>query len=447
MAGQLFVIGLGVIVFAAGAFFGKVFVDPYMLTRGQKIGRAIGIAAAVLGGFIAFGAFFEAAPPRPGEGLPWHVEADLDEALATAKAEGKPVLIDFWTESCTNCKVLERETFSNPDVAALLRADFVLIKLNTNTLYSDHQPVYERLKEAYGNIDAQPFIVFLNGHGEYLENLSFHGLKDTATVQAVLPKVKEANAESGAQSAGLARRIQEEGLLLVLLLLFVGGLGASLTPCVYPLIPLTISIFGAHAAKSRLAAFGLSAIYVAGIVVCFTVLGLVAASVGRGIGQAMSNPWVLAGLAVVFVAMGLASLGAYEIALPASLQQSLSGGKGKGVVRVFLMGVVAGLLATPCVGPILVSVLIFVAQTQDMVLGALLLATFALGLGMLFLVVGTFAGLLARLPRSGPWMIGVKTLFGLIFIVVALYYLKGALPAVKAPVTGAWLLARLAGFA
>ena len=82
-----------------------------------------------------------------------------------------------------------------------------------------------------------------------------------------------------------------------------------------------------------------------------------------------------------------------------------------------------------------------------MVLGGLLLATFGLGLGTLFLAVGTFAGLLARLPSSGSWMIGVKTAFGLIFLVVALYYLQGALPAVKAPVAAVWGLARLVGLA
>ena len=447
MAGQLFVVALGLSLFALGAWLGKVFAEPWMLTRNQKIARGFGIVAAVLGGFIALGAFFEAPPPRPGEELPWHKEAEIAKALDLAKAEGKPVLIDFWSESCTNCKILERDTFHAPKVAAILRSSFVLLKINTNTLFETDQPTYDRLTAAYGNIDAQPFVVFLNGNGDYLEQLSFHGLKQPDVVLAVLPKVKEANAESGAESAGLARRIQEEGLGLVLLLLFLGGLGASLTPCVYPLIPLTISIFGAGEARSRLAAFGLSSIYVAGIVVCFTALGLLAATVGRGIGQAMNNPWVLAGLAGIFIAMGLSSLGAFEIALPAGLQQSLSSGQGKGAPRAFLMGLVAGLLATPCVGPILVSVLVFVAQTQDMALGALLLATFALGLGMLFLVVGTFAGLLARLPRSGPWMVGVKTVFGIVFVVVALYYLKGALPAVKAPVIGAWLLARLVGAA
>jgi thiol:disulfide interchange protein len=321
---------------------------------------------------------------------------------------------------------------SSPEVRSRLASDFVLLKVNTNVLYDKDRGSYDQFRAAYGNIDSQPYVVFLNGEGEFIETLSFHGLKSVEEFAKLLPLVKDA--EPGSESSGLAEQIESKGLLWVLLLVFLGGIGASLTPCVYPLIPITISVFGAREASSRLAAFGLSWVYVSGIVATYTALGLVAATVGKGIGEAMSSPWVLVGIALVLGAMGLSSLGAYEIGLPAALQTKLSAKGGKGVVGAFVMGLLAGLIATPCVGPILVTILVFVAQSQNLVLGAGLLATFALGMGMLFVALGTFAGLLAKLPTSGHWMVGVKTAFGVVFVVFALYYLRLAFPVVNAPI-------------
>ncbi|MEO1272308.1 MAG: cytochrome c biogenesis protein CcdA, partial [Myxococcota bacterium] len=259
---------------------------------------------------------------------------------------------------------------------------------------------------------------------------------------ALLPRVRDASPEAKAEESNLSDQIKRDGLLWVLLLVFLAGVGASLTPCVYPLIPITISVFGARDADSRLQAFGLSSIYVLGIVATYTVLGLVAGLAGQGIGEAMKNPFVLGGIAALMIAMGLSSFGLFELQLPSSLQNKLSAQGGKGVVGALVMGLVAGLVATPCVGPILVAILVFVAQTQDMALGALMLATFALGMGMLFLVLGTFANLINKLPRSGTWMVGVKTVFGVVFMVVALYYLRLALPFLKAPVLMAWKAAQ-----
>lgn len=429
---QFAAVGVGMVLIALGVVVGKVFADINGLSKGAKMRRWLGLAAVVLGGFVGAGAFFEPPPPPPSETLPWHHETEIRSALDQAKEAGKPVLIDFWTETCTNCKVLERETLSAPTIRNRLASEFVLIKVNTNTLYASDRSTYDRLRAAYGNIDSQPFVVFLNGNGEFIERLSFHGLRSIEEVGKVLPEVREATPEGA--SAGLAEQIESQGLLWVLLLVFVSGIGASLTPCVYPLIPITISVFGAREASSKLAAFGLSWVYVSGIVVTYTALGLIAASVGRGIGEAMSSPWVLAGIALVLGAMGLSSLGAYEVGLPIALQTKLSEKGGKGVVGAFVMGLLAGLIATPCVGPILVTILVFVAQTQNLVLGAGLLATFALGMGMLFLVLGTFAGLLSKLPTSGPWMVGVKTVFGAVFVVFALYYLRLAFPVISSPI-------------
>lgn len=441
---QAIVVALGIVTLLLGVFAGRAFIDPYALTTtAQKARRWLGIGLLILGLYVTAGAFFEPQPLAPGQGLPWQDEAAIDPTLTQAKAENKPVMLDFWSKSCTNCKVLERETLLHPTVAPTLRADFALLKVNTDVLYEADRPRYDAFKQAFGNIDNQPYVVFLNARGEFLPDLSFHGLKSAEELLPILPTVADAAPGGESGEGGLARQIEEDGLLAVLLLVFLGGLAASLTPCVYPLIPITISVFGAREATSRLQAFGLSTVYVGGIVLTYTALGLVAASVGKGIGEAMKSPWVLVGLAALMIAMGLSSLGLYEIGLPTSLQTRLSMAGGKGALGALIMGLVAGLVATPCVGPILVTVLVFVAQTQDLALGALLLATFALGMGMLFLVLGTFAGLLSRLPRSGPWMVAVKTAFGAVFFVVALYYLRLALPFVKAPIEAAWSVAGL----
>lgn len=440
--GHWIVIALGLTLAVAGTLAGRAFADPYTLDTLGKVRRWVGIAVMVLGGFVAVGAFIEPPPLAPDEALPWRDETAIDAALADAQTSDKPVMIDFWSKTCTNCKVLERETLMAPEVAPRLRQDFVLLKVNTDILYDDHRPRYDAMKAAYGNIDNQPYVVFLNRAGQFLPDVSFHGLKSVEELTPLLDRAPDATPD-GAGDGGLATRIEQEGLLWVLLLVFLGGVGASLTPCVYPLIPITISLFGAQEARSRVHAFGLSSVYVAGIVVTYTVLGLVAASVGKGIGQAMSNPWVLVVIAAVMIAMGLSSLGLFELTLPPSLQAKLSGAGGKGVIGALVMGLVAGLVATPCVGPILVTILVYVAQSQNLALGALLLATFALGMGMLFLGIGTFAGLLSRLPRSGPWMVGIKTAFGAIFMVVALYYLRLAWPFVKVPIELAWDVANL----
>jgi len=441
-AGQGIVMGLGLAVALLGIFGGRVFADPYSLETAGKVRRWVGVLLFVLGGYVAAGAFFEAAPMAAGEGLPWRTESELDAAFAEAKTAHKPMVIDFWSKTCTNCKILERDTLMDPTIAPVLQRDFVLLKVNTDILYDDLRPRYDAIKATYGNIDNQPYVVLLNRDGEFLPDLSFHGLKSPEEVAPLLERAPDATPGDGAE-AGLAGQIEKEGLLWVLVLVFLGGVAASLTPCVYPLIPITLSLFGAQEARSRLHAFGLSSVYVGGIVLTYTVLGLVAASVGKGIGQAMSNPWVLVVIATVMVAMGLSSLGLFELTLPESVQSRLSGAGGKGVLGALVMGLVAGLVATPCVGPILVTILVFVAQSQNLALGALLLATFALGMGMLFLGIGTFAGLLAKLPRSGPWMVGIKTAFGAVFMVVALYYLRLAWPFVKAPIELAWNVAGL----
>jgi thioredoxin:protein disulfide reductase len=210
------------------------------------------------------------------------------------------------------------------------------------------------------------------------------------------------------------------------------GLLTALTPCVYPMIPITISIFGAKTGVSRGRALALATFYVAGIAFMFGALGTVFALLGKAFGTFLANPWVIVPLAVFFVLMGLSMFGAFELALPSGLQNRLARVGGKGFGGAFLMGLVGGIIAAPCTGPPLAGILAYVATTRDAVYGFALLATYAVGIGLPFWAL---AGFSMSLPRSGPWMESVKSVFGIALFTAALYYLKNVVPPL-ATITG-----------
>ena len=208
-------------------------------------------------------------------------------------------------------------------------------------------------------------------------------------------------------------------------ILFSAGVLTSLTPCVYPLIPITVGVFGARQADHRARSVGLSATYVGGIAAMYSALGVFAALSGKAFGSALSSPWVVAILAVFLVALAASMFGAFEIALPSSVQEKLQAVKGGGFGGAFGMGLVAGIVAAPCTGPVLAGVLTYVATTHSAVLGFWMLFTYALGMGVLFFVLGTTS---LRLPRSGAWMETVKSVLGVALIAAAVTLLLPLLP-------------------
>lgn len=211
-------------------------------------------------------------------------------------------------------------------------------------------------------------------------------------------------------------------------LLFALGYGVltALTPCVYPMIPITVSIFGAKAGVPRGRALALATAYVAGIAAMFGGLGTSFGLLGRAFGTFLANPWVIVPLALFFFAMGLSMFGAFEVALPSGLQGRLSRVGGRGLVGAFAMGLVAGIIAAPCTGPPLASLLAYVATTRNASWGFLLLATYGAGVGLPFWLL---AGFSMSLPRPGRWMEWVKSVFGIALFAAALYYLKNVVPA------------------
>jgi thiol:disulfide interchange protein DsbD len=227
-------------------------------------------------------------------------------------------------------------------------------------------------------------------------------------------------------AAGDFAEAAARGTLHAFLFALGAGFLTSLTPCVYPMIPITVSIFGARGASSRGRAFLLATTYVAGIAIMFGALGTTFALLGKAFGTFLANPWVVVPLALFFFAMAASMFGAFDLALPPALQARLSRVGGRGFVGAFLMGLVGGLIAAPCTGPPLAGILAYVATTRDAVHGFLLLATYAAGIGVPFWAI---AGFSMRLPRSGPWMDAVKSVFGIALVVAGLYYLRPIVPA------------------
>ena len=231
--------------------------------------------------------------------------------------------------------------------------------------------------------------------------------------------------------------LESESMLLALGLVFLGGLATSLTPCVYPMIVITVSIFGARQAESKWQGAGLSTMFVLGIAALFTPLGLIAALTGDVFGAALANPWVLGVLALIFIALALSMFGAFEMNLPPSLQNKLAQVGGVGHKGAFALGFVSGLVAAPCVGPVLGFLLTWIGTTGNAAFGALALFVYSLGLGLLFWLVGTFA---VSLPKSGRWLEWVKSVFGTVMIVMAVYYLRDLLPFDRPKFRVDWML-------
>lgn len=216
--------------------------------------------------------------------------------------------------------------------------------------------------------------------------------------------------------------------LSALPLVFLAGVLTSLTPCIYPMIPITAAIVGgaqsAEGGASTRRTFGLTMAYVLGLALVYSLLGLVAGLTGSMFGEISTNPWLYFAMANVLLLAALSMLDVLPIRLPAWLMtRATTAGQHGGVGGAFVMGAMSGLVAAPCGAPVMASVLTWVATTRSAVLGFLYLFVFSLGMCSLLVVVGLTSGASSRLPRSGAWMLWVKRVFAVLMIGVAEYYL------------------------
>ena len=224
-------------------------------------------------------------------------------------------------------------------------------------------------------------------------------------------------------------KARSQGWLWAYLSVLGAGLLTSLTPCVYPMIPIVMGIFGARGENvSRGRAFLLATLYVAGMGLMYAALGVSVALAGKGFGTILANPWVIWPLVGFYALLAASMFGAFELNLPQALQQRLSSVGGKGFGGAFAMGLVGGLTAAPCTGPMLLGILTYVATTGSVGVGFSLLFTYAIGMGVLFWAIALFA---VSLPKSGRWMEWVKSVAGVALLVMGVYFLRPIIPALE----------------
>jgi thiol:disulfide interchange protein DsbD len=219
-----------------------------------------------------------------------------------------------------------------------------------------------------------------------------------------------------------AQAYLEKGMFSAIIAFFLIGLALNLTPCVYPIIPITVSYFGGQSKKSKGASFVNALFYLVGIALAFAALGLISGLAGKQWGFLFQSPWFVVVIGTVILLMSASLFGAFEIAVPSWLLTKVSKNK-EGSIGSFLMGLTAGIVIAPCAAGIIIGLVGLIAKLGLVVEGTVLFFVMGLGLGLPYLVLATFSGLLGNLPQSGGWMLWVKKVFAFMLIGVALYFI------------------------
>lgn len=217
------------------------------------------------------------------------------------------------------------------------------------------------------------------------------------------------------------------GFWLTLLGIFLGGLALNLTPCIYPLIPITVSYFGGRSTTIQGHSVLHAVVYLAGLSLTNSLLGVSAALSGGMLGAALQSPLVLLFLAAIMMALALSFFGVWELRAPGFLT-AMASKNYRGYFGTFFMGLTLGIVAAPCLGPFILGLLAYVGQTGDPFLGFLYFLVLSIGMGLPLCILALFSGALERLPRSGEWMVWVKKAMGWILVAVAAYIVKPLLP-------------------
>jgi thiol:disulfide interchange protein DsbD len=284
---------------------------------------------------------------------------------------------------------------------------------------------------------------------EYPDELCYP--PDQSRVQVEIgPGFRDGGAEaSGSGDKPLARRLEDlirgrmgRASLPLFLLVFAAGFLASLTPCVYPVIPIVMGFVGGRSQGRRLKGFVLSLFFVLGLSLVYSLLGVVAAKTGSLIGISFQNPVVVVAIAAIFIVMGLSLAGLFSIPVPSWITAKASGGYRSEFLGAVAVGGVSAIIAAPCVGPVLIALLSWISQSGNVFLGFWLTFVFSLGMSVIFLLAGTFSGAIASLPRGGGWMSAVKYFFAALLIAGGIMFLGNILPSwLSLLLWGAYLVA------
>lgn len=212
--------------------------------------------------------------------------------------------------------------------------------------------------------------------------------------------------------------------ILVFVAVYFAGVITSLTPCIYPIVPIVIGYLGSRSGSTaqRLVA---AALYALGLSLVYSALGIIAALTGNVFGTLTTNPYVYLGFGVLILFLGGSMMDWYSIPMPAFVA-SQSASEKNGIFGPLLMGVTSGLVASPCTAPVLGSLLLFIASSKAVVKGGLLMFTFSIGMSTLLLALGFFASAATRLPKSGTWMVMIKKILALILIATGIYFIFSA---------------------
>ncbi|MBM4146332.1 MAG: DUF255 domain-containing protein [Nitrospira sp.] len=276
------------------------------------------------------------------------------------------------------------------------------------------------------------------------------GYKNVYRFAQGLPAWKEMGLpfESGQASYGASGRqkgisaVVGTGFILTLLGVFLGGIALNLTPCVYPLIPITASYFGGRSETGERQGYLLlhGLLYILGLSVMNSAIGVSAALTGKLMGSLLQHPAVLISVSTVLLLMALNFFGLWELRLPSFMSSAVSKSH-TGYTQSLFMGLTIGIVAAPCIGPFIIGLLTLVAQKGDPLYGFLIFFTLSIGLGLPLFILSIFAGNLSKLPRSGEWLIWIRTLFGWIMLAMAVYFVKPLIPGHD---TGTFILALIA---
>jgi thiol:disulfide interchange protein DsbD len=243
-----------------------------------------------------------------------------------------------------------------------------------------------------------------------------------------LTATAEAAARGGASDGpffggehAVAAAIERWGYALTFLWVALLGLALNLTPCVYPMISVTVAFFGGRTGTDERRAVGRAILYVLGVCLTFSTLGVAAALTGSLFGAALQRPAVLGAIALLMAALALANFGLYQVRLPAGVT-TWAGRTGEGAFGALFMGLTMGVVAAPCIGPIVAALLLFVGARQSAGLGFALFFALGLGMGTPYLGLAMLAGRLRRLPRAGAWLAWMERLFGFVLLGLALHF-------------------------
>jgi thiol:disulfide interchange protein DsbD len=328
---------------------------------------------------------------------------------------------------------------------------FGMARLPTGVAHNDQN--FGDVEVYYGRVEV--VVPFNRAHpNEQALSLTagYQGCKDESIcyppAEHVFELMLPASAEFARDSAGgetsameseqdrLTRFISEGGLPAVLGTFLVLGLGLSLTPCVYPMVPILSSIIAGQGTVSTGRSFALSVSYVLGMAVTYSVAGAITALAGNQVQAVFQEPWILASVAGLFVLMALAMFGLFELQMPTAIQSrinSLANRQRGGLFGTAVVGALSALIVTTCVAPPLIATLVAIGKSGEVARGTAALFVLAIGMGVPLLLIGASAGKL--LPKVGPWMNTIKAGFGVVMLGMAIWMLERVVPMLGMPGT------------